>query len=232
MARKPDVDQGLVKQGRCGRWRHGKTKRCRVRVKAKGRPCRIHNKNAPKGTDHWNYQGKGYSKYDTPETIRAWYERFLEDPDISLRGDIALTRALIQNTLSDLDAGVAKGWRKAIGDVRDRLQRAVDSGDTDAFQLAFADLDSLVKQGAQIDHATAELRAHQKTLREQIDTEVRRLRFDGAPAEEVIAFAYQMMNLFRVALQRVADGESVGSAEAEMVERFRALVGGDQGDVN
>ena len=226
-----DVDQKLVKQGRCGRWKKGKKSRCRAKVKIKGNGCKFHGGNARKGPDHWNYEGKGKGRYDVPEKLQASYERFLE-ADVSLHAEIALSRSLIQTTLEDLEAGIGQGWRQAIGDVRDRMARAVKTKDTDTFQVALSDLDDLVKQGARIDHATRELLAHQRTLREMVDTEVRRLKFDGAPAEEVIAFGYQLLSLARDAIRMAANGTSPGEAEAQMVSGFRSLLGDDSTTVN
>ena len=228
MPKKPDIDQNLVKQGKCGRWLRGKKKRCEMSVKVKGRACWRHGKRAKKGVDHWNYQGKGHSEYDTPERIRATYERFLADTDISLRADIALTRTLIQSALDDLGAGVAGTWREAIAGVHGRLEREVEKGaraDPAAFRAALEELGGLVEQGARVDHAADELRSHQKMLRDMVDTEVRRLKFDGAPAEEVIAYSYQLMQIFREALRDVAAGKTPGQAEAEMMDQFKALVG-------
>jgi hypothetical protein len=232
----PSRDPKLVAAGKCGRRKKANRGYCGKPAPAPGRACRLHGGNAPKGVEHWNYQGKGYSDYDTPESISATYKRFLADTDISLRADIALTRTMIQAALDDLGAGVAGGWREAISAVHAALEREVGKGpraDPAAFRAALGELGGLVEQGARVDHAAAELRQHQKMLRDMVDTEVRRLKFDGAPAEEVIAYSYQLMQLFRDALREVAAGATPGRAEAAMMDKFRALVGhADPAEVN
>jgi hypothetical protein len=68
----------------CGAKLRGKNSCCQKHGMFNGR-CRLHGGLSPKGSDHWNYQGKGCTKADRQRSAEtSAYIKFLEQLAISL----------------------------------------------------------------------------------------------------------------------------------------------------
>lgn len=111
----------------------------------KGREyCKFHGGHVPRGPEHWNYQGRGWSKY-LPAYLAEKYKESLEDPELlEYRESIALLNA---RRKAIVEAGESQLlWAKAREAFRN-LMRANAEKDDAGIRASLDVLHNLINRG-------------------------------------------------------------------------------------
>lgn len=118
---------------------------CQKPAMTNGR-CRLHGGLTPAGPASPNYKTGKYSKY-LPEALRARYEDFVNDPEITkITGEIGLLDTRIAQLSDQVESDVAaRTWRE-LQRLWSRFMFAVQSGDADKQVELLSQVDDFIKQ--------------------------------------------------------------------------------------
>lgn len=138
-------------------WRPEAPEYCATtRVLPNGR-CRMHGGTSRVGNMHPNFKTGRYSS-ELPVRLAARYEESLNDSEmLSLKSEIALVDARLQELLSNVDEGGATPIFKEIADCWKVYNAAVRSKDTGRIYEAQTNLDAAVKAGKSESSTWAEI---------------------------------------------------------------------------
>jgi predicted nucleic acid-binding Zn-ribbon protein len=149
----------------------GFARACLQPVKNEGEACRFHGGATPRGVNHPNYQGKGYSRH-MPAGMRSKFEDFASDKEqLTLSAEIALARTLLSNTVDNLGGiDTAEAWTNAI-----RLFEAAISansrGNKDLFITNMNQLGAVLAEGASEAEKIKSIAGELETVRRLVETQ-------------------------------------------------------------
>lgn len=108
----------------------------------------MHGGKSLSGTAHPNWNHGRRSKYRLPNRLQAAFEASVDDPElVSLRSELALMDAMINEVLRELDGVERTTWPSLVA-TSDAIDAAAASGDTKALRVAIDAQQALIKIGA------------------------------------------------------------------------------------
>ena len=204
----PDVEQRYC----MNRPEHGRTR------------CKFHGGATPQGIDHWMIKQKRgahpgrYSRH-LPTNLAARYEDLVESADAtSLRDEMALTRALLQDDLAGLsDGGGPMAWGTVRSLARKVLELAddLDASAADEFREVAREIAFVATEGIKDEDRHAKILTKVRALKDVADTENKRdyLREKAISLEE---FALVMSVVLNTVDRLVDDREAVSGIFKEV----------------
>jgi len=137
--------------------------------------CHIHGGKTPRGFALPQTVTGRYSKH-LPTRLAARYQEAQADAELlNLREEVALTDALLTEMIARLDTGESGGLWKALGNEVGALLKARADNDNAGIAAHLNAVVSLVRQGAQEQDITAEIRQLLEARRRLVESERKRL---------------------------------------------------------
>jgi hypothetical protein len=225
---------------RCQAWNENHARQCSkipMKVLAGGHPadpnnystvCEFDGGKSPRGMEHYNYQGKGYSRF-TPGALEPTITAFLQHGyPLDLIQAIGTWEGRIGTLLQTLDQGGAPA--RLLGELRRELEglwTAIDANQTErALEHRRAIEQLLGSSQAQAD-TWEQLENAEQIRTKLIETEdKKRERARGYVRDEQLRFAFNGLRLAVVeGVQLIEDPQLQRKVRTAIAERFIQIVG-------
>lgn len=225
---------------RCQAWNSNKGQQCGNTPKkllAGGHPadpenyltvCRVHGGDSPRGDAHYNYQGKGYSRYQ-PAPLQPAITAFLESEDpLDLIQAISTWEGRSDQLLRSLEDGGDPG--KLWGELEDHWSRFWAAFDADQFQQANTErkhIDRLLNQGTSQAETWRQIKESDEMLVKLVTAEdKKRDRARGYIRAETVRHHYNALRAAVVGgVEMIDDPELQKRIRRFIAEQFIRLAG-------
>ncbi|MGH9158213.1 MAG: hypothetical protein ACRD1K_20785 [Acidimicrobiales bacterium] len=235
--RKPHKSAGLP---RCLAWKPNLGRQCNkvpMRLMAGGHPadptnystvCELDGGKSARGIEHWNYRGKGYSRF-VPAPLEPAITAFLQAADpLELVQAIATWEGRIESLLRSIDqAGApAELWAKLQVEL-EGLWAAIDNQQIERALQHRQTIDQLVRTGQTGTETWDQLQRAEETRLKLIETEhKKRERLRGYVSAEQLRFQNNALRIAVVeAVQLIEDPDTQRKVRTAIAERFIQIVG-------
>lgn len=144
---------------------------CTQRVKNEGDACHFHGGKSLKGTEHPNYQGKGFSIY-MPRDWLATFENFRTTPkELSLHDMIDVAKTILAEQLKKLDRlSTIDAWSRA-HKTYVKMKKALDREDAETANRLLWELEVILEEGAGVREQVEAVLKTVETIRKLQDTQ-------------------------------------------------------------
>lgn len=199
----------------CGAWNSKRHKYCKGTIIPGKNRCHHHGGQSPRGIEASRYKHGGYSK-DMPEKLAKRYREQMDDTELlSLRTDVALVRASINERLASLQEGEAgELWIKGRNTYREMLGAIKRQDEMESTRLV-AELGSILNKGYDDTIAMREIHKKQDVLRKLVSEERKRLvdMRQMVTIEELMLVVGALVDSLK---KHVHDTEALGYVSADL----------------